>query len=221
MDDVPSRLDDATLASLTAAATREAGPFVDPDLYRVALRALAHVDLAWLSRVIGRPFSRFDPLARSLTWPEMVLAHRAAEHDAAHLTWLTEQRIAAQRAEWDRQAAAASAAHRARVDAWTVLRDRIPVPVRVCHNWTIRHYDGYVQGADHITVLEPLNVGRLHRDKGKPLCWTPARQHQLRWVIPNGDEDHQRIPTCRGCLRIAYRLTRTTDTDRTLLGGTP
>jgi hypothetical protein len=103
--------------------------------------------------------------------------------------------------------AAAAAARQAKMDGWVVLRDRLPFPVVVWHNWTARHLDGYEQGADHIVLLEDLVRPWFRRDKRKPLCWTPSRSQPLRYVHGNtGDE--VRVPTCKVCLRWAEKLAR-------------
>lgn len=89
---------------------------------------------------------------------------------------------------------------------WMNLARELPVPVTVWHNWTPRHYDGYEQGADHIVLLEPLDVGRIQRAARRPLCETPSRRRQLRNVFANGEAQYERVPDCKACLRLAEGL---------------
>ena len=104
--------------------------------------------------------------------------------------------------EWGKEA------DEARREAWAALREMLPFPVKVRHNWTKRHYEFYVQGNDHIVVLEDISAGRLTRRRGECLCETPSRAYSLRHVTSGGDEDEKRIPYCRTCLRIAGRIAR-------------
>ena len=166
---IPSALDEAALAAMRADAEAKAGPFTDPALLRKAELALAGVDAAWLERVVGHPARSW----RHLSHAEVLLAVRAAETDAEHLAALAEAEHA--KAARDRQdtAAAVQANTQAAAAYWQRLREQLPVPVTVQHNWTARHLDGYEQGADHIVVLEDLDAGRLRRAAGTPLCQTP------------------------------------------------
>jgi hypothetical protein len=196
-----SALDETTLALMRAEAATEAGPFVDPALIREVKTIPLYRDLKWLSWVIGRPV----PTSHGLSHAELILAIRAFKADAEHLRVRAEHRQAAH----DRAQRAAAEKIEADVqadrDRWLTIRSRLPVPVEVQHNWTARHLDGYEQGADHIVVLDDLNVGRLHRAASSPLCWTPSRARELRHVSGyTGDEP--RLPDCKACLRHAERL---------------
>jgi hypothetical protein len=197
-----SVLDDARLAQMRAEAAAQASPFIDPALLREAMTVLPQVtDSEWLARVIGRPV----PTWRHLRNEELALAVAAVKADTAHLAALKEGRLAAYRVAEQERAAQAAAAHRAKVEAWERTRARLPVPVTVGHNWTARHLDPYVQGADHIVVQAGLTVGRFRREARTPLCWTPSRSHELRHVELSDDGD-DRLPTCKACLRHAERL---------------
>lgn len=196
-----SVLDDATLAGWRAEA--HASPFVSPALLREAERSINLPTDEWLSRVIGRalPVSAW----RHMTNAEFEVAVRALRADRTHLEALAAER----RAEVSRfaraDAQAREAARQAGVDEWRALAARLPVPVEVWHNWTVRHLDGYEQGADHIVVLGDLAVGRFRRNARYPLCWTPSRARELRHVSGNVGDD-KRVPTCKACLQHAERL---------------
>ena len=198
-----SVLDEATLTQWRAEAAAKASPFVNPATLRDAETLLRLASDEWLSRVLGRP--ALAAAWRYFSNAELDLAVRAVRADRAHLEAARE----AQRAEWrradeERQRAAAAAAQAAR-DQWEAIRGRLPVPVTVGHNWTARHLDPYVQGADHIVVQEYLEVGRFRREVRTPLCWTPSRAHPLRHVDLS-DDGEDRIPDCKACLRHAERL---------------
>lgn len=199
---IRSSLDEAALVQLRQEARREAGPFVDPRLLSRAEAAITQAPQDWLFRILGHPI-----LSRQqITWPEAVLVLRASEADADYLAALREESRAARKAEADRRAAGAAEEQRLQREAWLSLARDIPVPVTVWHNWTARHLDGYQQGADHIVVLENLTAGRLSRPARHPLCWTPSRDHELRHVFHNAEEQYERLPDCKACLRTAQRI---------------
>lgn len=108
-----------------------------------------------------------------------------------------------------REAVAKMAADRqnARNAEWTALAGALPVPAVVLHNYeSHRHYDGYVQGVDHIVLLEDLRVGRLARARGEALCETPSNAKNLDFPeFPTPDQD--RRPSCKTCIRTACRVT--------------
>jgi hypothetical protein len=194
-------LDDDTLAMIRLECAAARSPFIDPALLREAQELMHLAPADWLNRVAGRDVRSWTYLSNI----ELAVALRAIKADRAHLA----ARAAAQRAEWDRQARerleVERAAAQAERDQWQALRARLPVPVTVGHNWTARHLDPYVQGADHIVVQADLTVGRFRRDARSPLCWTPSRSHELRHVELS-DDGEDRIPTCKACLRHAERL---------------
>lgn len=199
-----SVLDDAALARMRAEATAKSSPFIDPALYREAENLMHLAKDEWLSEVLGRPVK--VPTWRFFSNADLALSVAAVKADRAYLEAL--------RAEWwaerDRtaraKAEAADASRQAEWDEWVALRERLPVPVVVEHNWTARHLDGYEQGADHIVVTKDLHVGLLHRTAHSPLCWTPSRAHQLRHVGHAFSDDERRVPNCKACLRHAERL---------------
>ncbi len=198
---VPSVLDEAALAVMRADARAGAGPFTDPAVLREAEMVLAGIDAGWLERVVGRPAGSW----RHLNHGELLLAVRAAQADAGHLSALADARRAAATRERQGATAAAQAAARAAAARWQRLREQLPVPVTVQHNWTARHLDGYEQGADHIVVLAGLQAGRLRRAAGTPLCQTPSRERQQRHVS-GAACDERRLPDCKACLRMAEKL---------------
>jgi len=200
MSHVISALTSETLASLRAEAARHTSRFTDPALIRDAETTLAPVDAGWLERVVGRRTRGW----RYLSNAELHLAVNAARVDGEYIA----SAAAVQRDAWlvadARREGAAALARQTAWNEWEALRARLPVPVVVCHNWTARHYDGYEQGADHIVVQAGLNVGRFHREAGRPLCWTPSRAHALRHVS-GAPGDAERVPDCKACLRSAHR----------------
>lgn len=198
-----SALDEATLAGMRAEAAADRSPFIDPATFREAQVVLAGIDPAWLDRVAGHPVRSWG----HLTSAELTVAVRAAKADAAYLRAVVDERAARAREESQRRAEADAAVAQAIRAAWEALRERLPVPVAVCHNWTARHLDGYEQGADHIVVLSDLDAGRLHRKANHPLCWTPSRDHELRHVGANAG-DETRVPDCKACLRHAGKLAK-------------
>lgn len=196
-----SALDDDTLARLRAEARAAASPFIDPALLREASSLLPAVDLDWLGRVTGHPVASW----RTLDNAGLHLAVAAVKADAEHLEAVRAQRRDEELHKTALLLAKRGTAAQATRDAWKALRSRLPVPVAVCHNWTARHLDGYEQGADHIVILADLDAGRLHRKAGDPLCLTPSRVHELRYVGGNAG-DEKRLPTCKACLRHAEKL---------------
>lgn len=201
----PSSLDAVTLARMRADAERgHSSRHMDPALVREAERFLPGMSTEWLTYVVGRPVMTY----RYFTTAELILAVAAAKADAEYLREAQAARYAAWEQERKANAARAASAHQREADAWDALRAALPVPVSVWHNWTARHYDGWIQGADHAVVLEDLHAGRLHRQAKDPLCWTPSRAHQLRHVTPNGTDDERRIPDCKACLRTARQLAK-------------
>lgn len=190
--------------TLRADADRLAGPFVDPaDVHH---RIPALVDRRghdWVLAVLGRGYGG----PGSLYGSDMALLKLADERDLnpplpAHIL----ARRAEQRARQDEAEQARLARLKLLDEEWAALRAALPVPVEVYHNYTShRHYEGYVQGKDHILVEAELHVGRLHRFKGEPLCFTPSNAHNLVYFDDPGD--HRR-PECRACIRTACRITR-------------
>lgn len=200
-----SVLDDATLTRLRADAAAKASPFIDPALYRDAETLMHLVNDEWLSRVLARPGFAV-PAWRFLNNADLALTVTAIKADLIHLRASRDERAAEYQRAVRATAKAAAAARQAEWDEWVAMRERLPVPVVVEHNWTARHLDGYEQGADHIVVMADLHAGRLHRTARSPLCWTPSRNHQLRHVGHAFSDDERRVPDCKACLRHAERL---------------
>lgn len=61
---------------------------------------------------------------------------------------------------------------------------------------------GNSAGADHLKVLDTLDVGRLHRVRGDALC-KPARKFWGLYEVSSG-----RKVTCKRCIALAVRLVR-------------
>jgi hypothetical protein len=185
----------AELDELRARAAREAGPFVDP---RVQAVFRVH-NAEWAGEILGHPYG--GPYV--ITWPELYLLHLAvqAEPTPPPPPLATAAREARElEAAAARRAAAERAAHRER--EWRELVDALRqagVRVEVRHNYTShRHLEFYTQGADHVYLLDPLQVGQLHRDAGVALCHTPSNARNLAYLEPTTDG---RLPSCRTCLR--------------------
>ncbi|EMF20382.1 hypothetical protein H114_32604 [Streptomyces gancidicus BKS 13-15] len=193
-----SRLTPAEIDRLRARAAREAGPHVDA---RVLVSPVHNGE--WCSEILGRPF----PGERYVTWPERYLLHIATAAEPCPppppLATAAAARIRAEReAEQQRRADE----HARQVAAWERLRDALPVPAEVRHNYTShRHLGHYSQGGDHVYLPDGLVAGRLKRPAGRVLCWTPSRDRDLR-EFPEPATDG-RVPSCRACLRTAVRLT--------------
>jgi hypothetical protein len=198
-----TRLTDEQLARLRTQAAARTSSFVDPaQLARVTQFVAGRNE--WASLIIGRPF-----VLRSMSNLELRLLDLAAQAEPeppaqprSPALWEddyvpTEQ----ERADMVRQDERAS--------EWVVLRTQLPVPVRVVHNYSsARHTENYVQGVEHILVTEELHTGRLHRGVGRALCFTPSKARDHRYLSLNTWEprDDDRLPTCKQCLRVAYRL---------------
>lgn len=82
------------------------------------------------------------------------------------------------------------------------------IAVRIVHAYNPRNGlngDGRV-GSEHYAVINALDVGRLHRRPGDPLC-RPARKFSDLWPW---DSHNSYPPTiCRRCQMIADRLSIT------------
>lgn len=194
------------LADLRDQAIREAGPFVDPRRLRSVVARMAGRPDDWAGAILGHPYAGL----RSTRWRELVLLDLAcdAEPDPPVSAARMAREEAARRATDERNARSA-AEHQATVGEWRQLRDALPVPVIVLHNYTShRHCEsGYVQGRDHIIVQADLLVGRLHRAADEPLCWTPSRAKDLQvFANPLDAITEDRLPTCKACLRTAERI---------------
>jgi hypothetical protein len=199
-----TRLTEEQLTELRTRAAAKTSPFVDPaQLNRVAQFVAGREE--WATAITGRPFT-----LRAMTNLELRLLDLAAETEPAPPAPPRQPRpwedgyvpSEHERADADLRAA--------RATEWTQLRAALPVPVRVVHNYTSRrHTENHVQGIEHILVVEEVRAGRLHREVGRALCFTPSKRRDHRYLSLNdwdpGDDD--RLPTCAQCLRIAYRLT--------------
>lgn len=192
------------LAALREQAAARSTSFVDPAQLR-RVQEFTSGRPEWASAIIGRPFS-----LRAMTGRELVLLDLAAQAEptppapprAAKVWEAGYEPTEAERAAAERRAA--------RFGEWAALRELLPVPVRVVHNYTSRrHTENHVQGVEHILVTTGLHVGRLHRAAGRALCFTPAKARDHRHMSLDSWEprDDERLPTCVACIRTAYRLT--------------
>ena len=192
-----TRLSAATIAELRKRATLAAGPFVDPVVFRRLQQWAPSSHPEWAAAILGRPFTgiRYVSNADLLL---LDLAHTAEPDPPPSAALL------AARAELQRTSAEQLERRWAALAAWQTTRAALPVRVDVVHNYTsARHTETHVQGVDHAIVREPLHVGRLHRDPGQTLCWSPSRAQHL---VHFSDHYDDRIPDCRLCLRIIARL---------------
>ncbi|MFB7496059.1 hypothetical protein ACFC09_15430 [Streptomyces sp. NPDC056161] len=183
------------LDELRARADREAGSFVDA---RVQAAFRVH-NPEWAAEILGRPYG--GPYA--ITWPELYLLHIAVQVEPTPPPppRATAARLAREAEEADAGRAAAEEAA-GREAEWRELVDTLQaagVRVEVRHNYTsARHLEFYTQGADHVYLLDPLHVGRLHRDADVALCHTPSNAPNLAYLEPTTDG---RLPSCQTCLR--------------------
>ena len=200
--EIPSALEGDALAAIWRECEPHRSPFVDPVLMRAAQQVHWHViPDKWMSRAVGHEVTSWADLSPI----ELAVMLRALQADRAYLNSVAEAARAERVRIMEEQRLAARAKAQADREQWAVLRDRLPVPVTVGHNWTARHLDPYVQGADHIVVQADLTAGRFHRNARDPLCFTPSRSHELRHVDVT-DDGVDRMPTCKACLRHAERL---------------
>ncbi|MGW4528877.1 hypothetical protein [Amycolatopsis sp. NPDC004378] len=197
-----TRLTDSQLATLREQAARTSSSFVDPaQLTRVERFVAGRHD--WASAILGKPF-----ILRAMTNRELVLLDLAAAAEPAPpepprppAPW----EPGYQPTNADR---AATARGEAAARAWAQLAKALPVPVSVAYNYSgPHHYEFHVSGAEHIIVREQLHAGRLHRDADRSLCWTPSRARHLLFANLDDPADRVRVPSCKACLRTAYRIT--------------
>lgn len=202
-----SRLSDAQLDDLRTRAAQTAGRHVDPGRLRKIQEWWSPELREWAAAVVGHAVGE---LVR-LTWRECVLLDLAHDLEPAPPPppALVERREAA-RAAAEEVARIETALAEATEKEWGALRAALvatlSVDVAVAHNYTsVRHYEGYVQGGEHILVLGDLHVGQLVRRSRQPLCWAPSRARHLS-DFGYADDPQDRWPNCKACLRVAYRL---------------
>ncbi|MFC8332763.1 hypothetical protein [Streptomyces olivaceus] len=190
-----TNLTPAELDELRARAHREAGPFVNPAVQR---RHRVH-NAEWAAEILDGPYGG----PHGITWPELYLLHLAvqAEPTPPPPPLATAARQARQEEEAAARRAAAEEAAR-QEEEWRELVAAFAaagVRVEVRHNHTShRHLEFYTQGADHVFLLDALQVGRLVRTAGVALCHTPSDARNLAYLEPTGDG---RLPSCQTCLR--------------------
>ncbi|MEU4576177.1 hypothetical protein [Nonomuraea sp. NPDC023979] len=205
-----TNLTPAQIVVLHAEAYAQRSPFVDPAALRVVMSTHFHTE--WAAAILGHPYQGWNHIAN---WEIVLLALALkAEPDRPTPAVVAERQERARR-EMEEAERARQVRYQAELDAWHVLRDRLPIKVTVGHNWTIGHWEsGYVTGRDHIVAQEELRVGRLHRAVRQVLCETPSKttsgrrnKDPLRGV-DRRDDGEDRIPTCVACLRVAERIAR-------------
>jgi hypothetical protein len=202
-----TNLTDKQIGELRERAPREAGPFVNPRL----VGCIRVHNAEWASEILGFPFPGND----RLPWPDLYLLHLAAQEEPAPPPppLATARRLVHEQQEEQRRKMEAER-YRLEVGEWERLKaalEEAGTEVTVRHNYTShRHLDLYTQGGDHIYLRKPLHFGRLYRDAGSVLCWTPSRAKDLEHFPVEGEYD-DRLPTCKACLKtacsIAERLT--------------
>lgn len=205
-------LTERALAALRNRAREEASArFVNPTLIKTCPPAHSYPQ-QWRRLILDA--DRAYP-----EWEARYLLAFAAEQDAERLARYRETEHRPTVAEGEREPELSGAATRGSSSEWHDLRDSLPVPVFVGHNWSVGHHEGWATGKDHIVVQEALHAGRLHRDRHDALCETKGKkQHPgrlgnpLRALdrspegTPGGPRERDRVPTCRKCLQIARRL---------------
>lgn len=197
----PTGLTETQLAELRTRAAGIACGFVDPTQLRRVEQFVTGRN-PWASAILGKPFA-----LRAMTNRDLVLLDLAAhaeptppEPPRAPAPW----EPGYQPTEGER---AATARSQAAARAWLRLVTALPVPVSVAYNYSgPHHYEFHVSGANHIIVREPLHAGRIHRHADRSLCWTPSRAQHLLFAYLDDPVDRDRVPTCKACLRIAYRV---------------
>jgi hypothetical protein len=196
-----TNLTDEQIAELRERARREAGPFTNP---AITSSSYSH-NPEWAAEIIGE---RSNP--RGLTWPEVYLLYIAkqAESDPPPPPLETARRLAYEQEEKQRRAAEAERNGQL-FKEWLRLKaalEEVGTRATVRHNYTShRHLDGYTQGADHIYLKDSLTFGRLRREAGYVLCWTPSRAKDLDYFPVEGEYD-DRWPTCKACLGKARSI---------------
>jgi hypothetical protein len=180
------------------------GDLVDPRRWR-HIETWWRIDLReWAEAILGRAI----PEPRRISWRDWVLLDLAhtAEPTPPPPPLLTASR-ARHYALAEQQERELAERHQAKIDDWKALRAALPVKVVVVHNYTsARHLDGYVQGAEHILLTEELHRGRLHREVGQALCFSPSKARDQRYLSLRDAGDDDRLPSCASCLRTARRL---------------
>jgi hypothetical protein len=195
-----TRLADDEVARLRRQAGTANLSFVDPaQLLRVERFLVGR--RAWAAAILGKPFS-----LRAMTNREVVLLDLASQAEPEPPE--PDQPPAPRESGY--QPSARYRAELARQETaqrqWRQLAEALPVAVSVAYNYSgPHHYEFHVSGANHIIMREHLGAGRLQRDAGKALCETPSRSRHLLFCHRDAPED--RVPTCKACLRIAYRIT--------------
>lgn len=133
---------------------------------------------------------------------------KQAEPDPPPPPLETARRLACEQEEKQRRATEAEN-YRQLFEEWLRLKaalEEVGTRATVRHNYTShRHLDSYTQGADHIYLKDDLAFGRLHREAGCVLCWTPSRAKDLDHFPVEGEYDDRR-PTCAACLKTARSI---------------
>jgi hypothetical protein len=193
-----TNLTEEQIEELRERARREAGPFVNPAI----IASFAPHNPEWSAEILGEPYARL--------WRQTYLLYIAsqAEPTPPPPPLETARRLEYARQEEERRARQREAC-RQEFEDWLRLKaalEEAGTQVTVRHNYTShRHVDGYAQGADHIYLRQPLTFGRLSRDEGRVLCWTPSRAKDLDYFPVEGEYE-DRIPTCKACLRTARSI---------------
>jgi hypothetical protein len=189
------------------------GRLVDPAALAAVNGAAFHRE--WAEAVLGHAYTG----VRSVEpWEITLLADALAAEPDRPVPAAVAERREAHRREQEAAASRRAAEHAAELAAWHELRDRLPVPVVVGHNFTLVHTGAYESGRDHIVAQADLKVGRLVRPARNALCEPPGSAASRRRASSNGtdrdplrglvrdDDGEDRVPTCRACLRTAERI---------------
>jgi hypothetical protein len=207
-----TRLTQEQLTALRDQAKQAVTGFVDPaQLQRVSSFVAGKHE--WATAVLGSPFN-----LRSMTNRQLVLLDLAAAAEPeppvrprppapGEPGYVPSEAELARKACWE-----------AKEREWQELAAAMPVKVSVAYNHSgPLHLENYVSGAEHIIVREPLTVGKLRRDARQSLCWTPSRAKHLLFCHYDTPED--RVPSCKDCVRKAYKITGRQEPSKPLLEG--
>lgn len=175
--------------------------FVDPTILSRVKHSPGWHDPEWLQAVTGLP----NATMRGVDYRTAVFVMLAAEADHDNLLARAHARVDENLRRQDREADVRRRERLAGWEAWVALRARIPVTVEVWHNWYGRAHGslGNQWSVDHIVVQSDFEAGRLRRGKGMALCQARPDDPRFRGVFPN--DDGERVPSCKQCLRIAER----------------
>jgi hypothetical protein len=201
------------LAALRDQARRSGSSFIDPVAFRRVQQGGFYDE--WASAVLGRPYPGWN---RVEYWEIELLALALDAEPERPVPAAVRERQEAYRREEEEAARRRAQEQAAELATWHALRDSLPVPVTVGHNFTMIHTGAYELGRDHIVTQADLKVGRLFRPARNALCepvnsaaskrvasYNRTSRDPLRG-LERSDDGKDRIPTCKACLKAAHRI---------------